>query len=386
MRAAAMADLHLGYRGAGRSVAGRNQRELDVELAFRAAVDNILAADVDLLTVAGDVFDKPSASNHAVRAWRDGVRRLTGAGIHVVVAQGNHDAARTAGVLSPIWIPEDYDRLYIATEPTRIPITIERTGERVSVAVFPFVSLGTGEAYRVEPDPDADVNVLLVHAAVKGSADGDSLPYFYGSGGALDVKREVGRWDAICVGDYHEFTRLHPTALAFYSGSIERTSSSIWSETAPKGAVVYDTVTHVLEFVKHPTRPMFDLPARCCEGDPTGADGVNEALAEIVAAQEADDALVRLTAENFPREERDSIDWKLVRELKSTCTHFHLDLHLAARDPGQASDRRAGARRPLVDEFARFAESQGAQPAVAESCRGYLDAAVRSFETAEVVG
>lgn len=366
MRGVAIADVHLGFPGAGRMVGGRPQREVDVETAWAAAVENAIRFGPDLVTIAGDVFHHPRVSTHAVKAFRDGVHRLVDAGIRVVIAQGNHDAAKTAGTLSPLHIPDDYPGVFVVTTPSRIKFTCERTGERVAVAVFPYVSMGSGELYRMEPDPSRDVNVLLVHAAVRGDASGDQLPHFYGAdAAAIDVAREAERWSVVALGDFHEFRRLHPTAPAFYSGSIERTSSNIWAEPGPKGIVGFDTATGELEFIEHPTRPMFDLdaataPALDCAL--SGAEEVNYCLQLLAADSAVADALVRLQVHGFPREERDQVDWALVRELKGRCTLFLLDIEYAAGGLAGAADRRTAPRRTLEDEAE--ARLEGNEPAV----------------------
>jgi DNA repair exonuclease SbcCD nuclease subunit len=358
VRGAATSDLHLGFRAFAATVGGRNAREVDVERAWEAAVDRIVAAQPDLVTVAGDVFHHPRVGIHAVKAWRDGIRRIVReSDAFVVVVQGNHDAGRTAEVLSPIVVPDDYERVHVATTPKRIRLELPRTREIVSVACFPFVALGEAVPYRLDPDPEADVNVLLLHAAVRTSAEGaDRLPTFYGGEGALDVGREAGRWDVIAVGDYHEFTRLHPTAIAFYSGSIERTSSNIWPETAPKGVVVYDTREGALDLVEIPTRPVYDYDLDdILGGHEASADRVNAALLNLAESSPSiEGAIVRLLVPDFPREERDQIDWARVRQLKQTCLHFQLELRWAQRTSIELGDRRERVGRSLADEAAAF--------------------------------
>lgn len=384
MRGVATADLHLGFAGAGRLINGRNARELDVEAAWSRVVDNIIEADPDLVTIAGDIFHHPRVTMHAVKAFRDGILRIVReTRAFVIIEQGNHDAARTAGAMSPICIPDDYERVFVVLEPTRIPLTIERTGEKVSVACFPFVALGTQVAYKVEPDPDADVNVLLVHAAVKGSDD-DALPYFYGGAGALDIGREADRWDVVAVGDFHEFRLLHPTRLAFYSGSIERTSSDIWKEKAEKGVVVYDTANGDMRLLTHVTRPVIDRALNDFDEDQgdyiitsgSGAVGVNFCLARLLTAnpdefdESVEDAIVRLVVPDFPRAEKESIDWNLVRELKQRALHFQLDLRFAKRVEDEVRDRRTGGARTLADEAAAFFADQ--RPEVRDLALRYL--------------
>jgi DNA repair exonuclease SbcCD nuclease subunit len=384
VRGVAVSDLHLGKRQFTATEGGRNAREIDVERAWAHAVDRIIEAQPDLVTVAGDIFEHPRVGMHAVRAWRDGVRRIvTETDAHLIAIQGNHDAGRTSEVLTPIVIPGDYPRVHIVTEPKRIRLEIPRTGELVSIACFPFVALGEEASYSLDPDPDAALNVLLMHAAVRTTAEGvDALPAFYAGETALDVGREADRWDVVAVGDYHEFQRLHPTALAFYSGSIERTSSNIWPEVDPKGVVVYDTGTREMELVEIPTRLMLDYDMDdILGGDEAGwannALHVNAALHNLVGVEDGklvEGAIVRLVVDDFPRAERDQIDWALVRQLKQACLHFQLDLRWADRVSAEFGDRRERVVRSLNDEAADFFGDDPAE--VRELAMAYLGGGV----------
>ena len=350
MRGAALSDIHLGFRQFPAMTEGRNAREVDVERAWFAAVDNVVKAKPDLITIAGDVFQNPRPSMHAVRAWCRGLQILSDkTEAWTLVIPGNHDVGRTADSLSPALVPENLiSGLRVVPKPERVQLHIARTDEDMAVACFPYVA-GVEETYRVAPDAHADVNLLLMHAAVKGDAGGDELPHFYGGLGALDVGREADRWDAIICGDFHTFRRLHPTRSVFYSGSIERTSSDIWKEANDfKGIVLYDTdLPGELELVKHRTRSVdtvglgdfFDDPG------PVNAETVNYCLTEMAERGACAD-VIRLLVSEFPREERGDIDWKLVRKLKSSLLHFQLDLRWADRHPAHPSHLGAQGNQP----------------------------------------
>lgn len=355
MRGASLADLHLGFRTYPSTTDGRNTREVDTEAAWNAAVEGVIEAldPGDIVTIAGDIFHHPRVSDFAKKAFLDGVWRMLDAGLIVVILQGNHDAGRTSDVLTPVMLAEfKHDNLFIVTTPERLLVGVG--GKVVSIACFPYVTGEVEGSYRLEPDPSADVNVLVMHAAVKGAADGDTLPFFYGGGGnALDVGREAERWDVIACGDYHEFTRLHPDRLVFYSGSLERTSSNIWVEHAPKGWVLWDTALDPAEscmtLVEVPTREMKDITY---SGEVTAA-GVNDALWTIDDGEFLAGAIVRLKVDDFPKTEREHVDWALVRKIKSSCCHFNLDIRYAKAE-GVSLDREDGGRRTLEEEAVAF--------------------------------
>lgn len=361
MRGAALSDLHLGFRQFAATVNGRNAREVDVEQALSRAAAAIVEVQPDLITIAGDVFHHPRVGSHAVKALRDfllEVVRRTAA--QVVIIQGNHDAGRTAEVLSPVVIPDDIDRVHVVTSPKRIRFRVVSTDELVAVACLPFTVLEEERTYRLRPDPEADVNVMVIHAPVNTTAEGAKrLPSFYAGTESLDVGRLAEEFDVVAAGDYHEFHRLHPERLAFYSGSLERTSSNIWQEHAPKGFVVYDTAAGEMELHQVAGRRMLDLRLNDSAwiNDPVepltvDASGVNEYLRGLDQAT-ARDAIVRLRVDEFPRSEKDAIDWSLVRQLKQTCLHFQLGVTYTASEHA-AGDRRDRRGRSLLDEAQEY--------------------------------
>ena len=361
MKGAALADSHLGFRQFSDTTEGRNTREIDTEKAWYAAIQKTIAFKPDLVTFGGDLFHHPRVSDYAKQAFLIGIRKLvTETNAHIIIAQGNHDGARTIEVLTPIALAEGFfDRVHIVTEPKRIRFAVPLDvayPKKVSVACFPYVALKDGPDYKLEPDPDADINVLLIHAAVKGSSEGDRLPYFYGSADqALDIGREADRWDVIAAGDFHQFTRLHPERLAFYSGSLERTSSNIWAEHAPKGVVLYDTDTGKMELAEVPNRPMKDYDLGDFDHPPgVGAEEVNGCLGILTTHSALKDTIIRFRVDEFPREERQHLDWGLVRKLKSTSTHFFLDLRFAKTEMADLGDRRENKGISLADEAIAF--------------------------------
>jgi len=360
MKSLHASDTHLNFRAYSALIEGRNAREVDVERAWQRLVDISVEERPDLVALAGDIFHHPRPGFRAVKAYRDGIRRIIeDTRARVIILQGNHDAVKTADALSPIWIPDDYDRVYIITEPQRVRMETAE-GEKISVACFPFVGLGEPQTYRLRPEEDADINILLMHAAVKSSEAEGALPFFYQGPHALDVGREAERWDIIALGDYHEFTPLHPFRPVFYSGSIERTSSNIWVEHEPKGVVVCETGSEpdmmtVYRFREIETRPMqdydlgdFDLPPGA------SAEEVNGALREALTYDTTKDAIVRLKVDSFPRGQRDEIDWTLVRELKAHCLHFQLNLRFAEGAAVELGDRRERGAKTLVQEAQEF--------------------------------
>lgn len=365
MKGVALSDIHLGYRSfAALNDEGRNQREVDVENAWLNACREIADLKPDLVTIAGDIFHGPRVSMHAVRAWRIGVRTLVDSGAHVVAILGNHDAGRSSETLSPVVIPEDIDRFHVVTRPSRLNLNLTTVNAQagivplsVSIVCLPFVRGGpdSEEVYDLSPDPKATVNMILMHAAVRTTAEGvDPLPHYYGNSGSLDVGVLSEHMDVIHCGDYHRFHRLHPERLAFYSGALERTTSNIWGEEGPFGFVTYDTRSGILEFVKTDVRAMWDDIAGAGQsGGVTNVECLNADFALAADDESYRDATVRWTIPDFPCASRDLIDWGLVRAMKAHCLHFELKLQYleAVKPEGQVSNRRGASIQERAELF-----------------------------------
>lgn len=193
MRLLHTADWHVGkqLRGASRAV------------EHRAVLDEIVgiavAEEVDLVIVAGDLFDTAAPSPEAQGIVYDTLLALAAGGTEVVVIAGNHDNARALAVLGPLFARSG---VRIVGEPVRpadggLHRFTARDGAPVNVALLPFVSkrgivraeqLMAGAAFEqaqlysqrmhgligalCQPFVADAVNVLVGHAFVHGGATG----------------------------------------------------------------------------------------------------------------------------------------------------------------------------------------------------------------------
>ena len=94
------ADTHLGYRTYNKTVPsgekdeGLNQREADIYNAWDQLVEEAIRIKPDVFIHAGDFFDRVSPSNRAIVRARNGLYRLSEAGINAVILAGNHETPR----------------------------------------------------------------------------------------------------------------------------------------------------------------------------------------------------------------------------------------------------------------------------------------------------
>src|ERR1019366_6329576 len=92
------ADLHLDtpFKGIGSTapLVAEQLREASLA-AFDSLVDLCLERRVAFLVVAGDIYDGPERGLRAQMRFRDGLARLSTAGISSFVVHGNHDPVET---------------------------------------------------------------------------------------------------------------------------------------------------------------------------------------------------------------------------------------------------------------------------------------------------
>ncbi|MGI9140865.1 MAG: metallophosphoesterase family protein [Gemmatimonadaceae bacterium] len=342
MRLVHLADLHLGFRQYQRFTSmGINQRESDVALAFRKAIDKTIELQPDVVLFAGDVFHNVRPTNpaiiHAFKQLSRLVQMLPDA--TVVMIAGNHDTPRTTetGCLLRLFTPLG---IHVVDG---TPEVLEFRDRDLSILAVP--NIGMAEVPPLRPHGKARYNVLMMHGAMEGL-------YPPQAGGHTHEGSEVTRdqlgapnWDYVALGHYHVWREIAPNA--FYSGSLEYTTTNIWGEVAEearldgptwraaapkerlgkpgKGFIEWDLATGKQTFHPVETRAVIDLPQVDARGMTAGE--MDEAIRDRVTGSGVpiDDAIVRLVARDVARHVARELDHKALREYKRRALHFHLD-------------------------------------------------------------
>lgn len=387
-----LADLHLGFRAYHRLVPGEdggaprfNARERDVSAAFRAALDRIIELKVDLVIVAGDVFHTVRPSNAAIADAFRQFARLHAAlpGVPILIVAGNHDSPRAVETGSILTLLQEIPNVTVVDRQARV---VEYPELDTAVLCLPHNALAEGPLGELKPVGDAAVNLLVMHATVRGEEVDRLLGWASEFGGAQiemsDIR--VEHWDYVALGHYHIATQLAPNM--WYAGAIERTSTNIWIETGAKGFVTWDTKRRTGAFHPLPTRPIVDLPrfsARAPGGHYSEPAEVDALIRERVEAVPGgiDGRIVRLILDDVPRELFRGLDHRRLREYRARALHFHLD---ARRPPRRALTGRAApqAPRPIEDEARTFI-AEVWEPSTADIDRSRLaDMALRYLASA----
>lgn len=351
MRVAHIADPHLGYRAYNRiNRQGLNAREADVFAAFRDALSKVIEIQPDLILIAGDLFHIVRPSNLTIQhTFREFISLRSKTNAPVVIIGGNHDSPRSADTGCILDLIANLPDIHVAhSEYVQVPMKNLNT----SVFCLCHRALPQVSSLKIEPDPSSKRNILLAHGTVEGIVRNAYDLY------ELQRSQVISdAWDYIAFGHYHCFSEL--ASNAYYAGSLEYTSTSIWSESGvEKGFIEYDLDEHkLIAFHKIGTRDVIDL--RPIDAKDVTAAELNTMIEQRIRGVPGGhaDKIIRLVIENLARGVQQDLDWSLVRTIRSEALHFELQLRPPSRS-GRAGDRReVGGFRSLEEEWEEFARA-----------------------------
>lgn len=351
MRLVHLADIHLGFRQYQRQTPlGINQREADVAISLRRVIDKVVELRPDLVLVAGDVFHTVRPPNpailHAYLEFTRLVRMLPDA--RVVMIAGNHDTPLTAETSSILKLFTSLGITVVEREAKRIPVE-EHDLSILAVPDIPNVP-------ELLPDTTAKYNVLVFHGEIEGV-----IPRYSERLDRAPVKisrrdLHAESWDYVALGHYHVYTKVERNA--FYSGSLDYTSTNPWGEIAEerlsghggKGIIEYDLVTKTHTFhAVPPLRQWNDLDP--LHGGGMSAAALDEAIREAVNGCDGgiDDKIIRLIVREVPRHIVRELDHRALREFKRKALHFNFDTRRPEIMRPVAGQAAPGRRASLAD-------------------------------------
>jgi predicted phosphodiesterase len=324
-----LSDLHLGFRQYQRlTPTGINQREADVARSFARAVDRTIELRPDVVVVAGDVFHVVRPSNPAIlQAFRQFVRlRAALPQAEIVMVAGNHDAPKTAETGCILRLFTECGVRVVDGEAERLAFP------RLDLSVLCVPDVPGHARPKLEPDPAARHNVLLIHGEVAGVLPREAAPSDRATMEITPEELGAQRWDYVALGHYHVCREVAPNA--WYSGSIDYTSFNAWGElkeeqaagVAGKGIISRDLATGAHAFHPlPPSRELLDLSPIAARG--MSAPELDAAVRATVDAAPGgiDEKIVRLVVRDVPRHVARELDHRAMREFRRRALHFHLD-------------------------------------------------------------
>lgn len=252
------ADTHLGYSAYQRLVpegepyAGLNQREADVYTAWHALIDTTIEHKPDIFLHAGDLFDAVRPSNRALHEAITGLRRLIDSGIPAVLIAGNHETPRLRETGHVFRLLENFPGLYPIYKGPPEEVMIPGL-EQVNIVGVPHShGVMEGMIARAAPNPDKELNLLVLHGTVTGL----QLPSKELNQAEISSGLLKSSWNYIALGHYHCFTQVEPNT--YYCGSTERFSFNEAKED--KGPLLVELPGPRVNHLQIAVREFVDLP------------------------------------------------------------------------------------------------------------------------------
>lgn len=239
--------LHTSDWHVGKTIRGHSRA--DEHRAVLAEIADLAAKyDVDLVLVAGDLFETASPSAEAEAIVYRALLELASTGAEVAVIAGNHDNGRKLAAVAPVF--EAAGRVRVVAEPLRrddggVCRLRTNAGEDVRLAMLPFVSqrgivrakdLMDSQAYenaqayadrmRLVIDALAEdfgpdtVNILMAHAFVHGGrlGGGERVAHFIDDY-ALSAQAFPASAGYVALGHVHRPQRIAGPGRIHYCGS-----------------------------------------------------------------------------------------------------------------------------------------------------------------------
>lgn len=374
-------DTHVGYQAFDRvhEDTGVNAREQDVYDAFERVINRALEVRPDLVVHSGDFFHRPSPTNRALTFALEQLRRLSDAGIPLVLIAGNHETPRTF-YNSPILRA-------LRTITGIYPIFGEQWEtycfDGVAVHGVPHISderLLRRELERMAPT-DNYFNLLLLHTSLGKRFLMDE----YGEQTfPADLEERLQGFQFLALGHWHNVQKVNLHPNAWYAGSIERLSDTeIGVEKGFLWLDIHSSAEASVAFEALPTRPWLKCEVSRCH-ERSVAD-ILQQLADFARQNEVRGAILSITFGDIRPEQGIELTNMQLKEVFSEAFHLLVRRRTyTAPESGARLERQHFER--IEDIFADFVRHQtAADPALAERlierARSYFRASEESKVT-----
>jgi DNA repair exonuclease SbcCD nuclease subunit len=222
-----MADVHLGARHAdlGEQAAAQRERQF---AAFTAAVDLAIAEKVDVVLIAGDLFDSNTQPKRSVERVAAEVKRLVDATIRTVIIPGTHDVYDRSSLFRV------HDVAALAGSGPDDDLVTVLTPDRPSVHLAACDVVVHGPVFATKRAPHSPLRDLKIGA-------GDGATWHVGMvHGSLSIPDRTDRDEVVFTREEIEATGLDYLALGhWHSAQKGKAGSTTWAYSgAPEPVAV----------------------------------------------------------------------------------------------------------------------------------------------------
>lgn len=259
-------DFHLGYRQYG-----LHEREEDFYRQFNCLVDSVIQENPDLFIELGDVFDEPYPKPKAIKVFRDGIQKISDAGIPIIGVIGNHTLVHRKKFYPIDRLFEE--KIVLLNGDSLIFDNVWIGGLRYS-SKLNNIKEQIDSMYEVAKN--YKTKILLLHQGLK-----QIVPI----GWDMDLEEmELDRFDYVLCGHIHQrYTMKIKNTTYHYPGSLNSCSVTdfIDEEEQGKGYTILDIENQTLKIKNLQNgRPFLDLNLTDDDLNENNIKCINESLKE----------------------------------------------------------------------------------------------------------
>jgi DNA repair exonuclease SbcCD nuclease subunit len=342
VKIAHLSDTHLGHVGQGIQEMVDDpfhpgvlisQRAADILLAFRRAIDLIIEAVCpDVVIHSGDLFDSARPQVSVIDIAMRQARRLTKAGIPLLVVEGNHSYPRERAMGHVVQLLEHLPDVRVVCEGYEV---VQFAGVSLALHALPHGPLFSGELPQLDRRVAHCPNVLVAHGVV------DNSPFYRTGRPAPPIYLGPFEdwYDYIALGHYHRFCQPNLHRRSFYAGAPTMVT---WGDFAAGqgfslNVVELDSAEPRIERLQVPGRVMHAYGLD--DASSLSASDILDHLGNQVAASPPSDAYCRVQVHNIEPRARQELDVRAIEDLFATAAG--LERILRPRDPPWARTQAA---------------------------------------------
>jgi len=326
MRLLHTGDLHIGMSNYSKldPETGLDSRLIDFFNTFDLMVDTAIKENVDAFLLAGDAYKTRDPSPTQQKGFGERIKKLSKAGIPVILVVGNHDTPNAEGKANTldIYSALEIDNVWVSRKPEFLKIPTKSGILQVITAPWlhksDFKDLGE-KLLSFYEKIDANIPAVVVgHLEVEGSSMGSEKGLAIGNDVTIPLSLLTDRrLSYVALGHIHKHQILNADPPVIYAGSPERIDFGEAKEE--KGFIMID--------IPSPKKAAFKLvPTNCrkflsIEVDLKGDDiDPTETVLKEIKKHQIDDVIVKVII-NIPADLEKEIEMdKIKKALSSSFT------------------------------------------------------------------
>lgn len=231
MRLLHTGDLHIGMSNYSKldPETGLDSRLIDFFNTFDLMVDMAIKEGVDAFLLAGDAYKTRDPSPTQQKGFGERIKKLSKAGIPVILVVGNHDTPNAEGKANSldIYSALEIDNVWVSRKPEFLKIPTKSGSLQVITAPWlhksDFKDLGEKLLSFYERIDSSSPAVLVGHLEVEGSSMGSEKGLSIGSDVTVPLSLLTDRrLSYVALGHIHKHQILSNNPPVVYAGSPER--------------------------------------------------------------------------------------------------------------------------------------------------------------------